>query len=73
MRCPDCGGSNPAYAKFCGDCGHRIGAHEPRDEPAAQLPQQPLVATSGFGWDAVFKWIGVGVVGLFVLGLLAGF
>lgn len=69
MRCPDCGGSNPAHAKFCGDCGHRIGADEPRDEPAAQPP----VAGGGSGWDAVFKWIGIGVVGLFVLGLLAGF
>ena len=69
MRCPDCGGSNPAHAKFCGDCGHRIGAEEPRAEPNGQPP----VAVGGSGWDSVFKWIGIGVVGLFVLGLLSGF
>lgn len=69
MRCPDCGAANPAAAKFCGDCGHRIGA----DEPAAQPVTQPPVATGGSSWDSVFKWIGIGVVGLFVLGLIAGF
>jgi len=69
MNCPDCGARNPADAKFCGDCGHRIEA----DEPARKPPAQPPVATTGVGWDAIFKWIGIGVVGLFVLGLLAGF
>jgi hypothetical protein len=68
MNCPDCGARNPADAKFCGDCGHSI-AIAPPPEPQPQPPVDPV----GFGWDAVFKWIGIGVVGLFVLGLLAGF
>jgi hypothetical protein len=29
-------------------------------------------ASGGSPWDSVFKWIGICVVGLFVLGLLAG-
>jgi hypothetical protein len=66
MNCPDCGARNPADAKFCGDCGHRIDA----DVPAAR---QPRAQPPGVGWDGIFKWIGIGVVGLFVLGLLAGF
>ena len=69
MRCPDCGGCNPSHAKFCRECGHRTGAEEPRGEPAVQPP----VATGGFGWTGLFKWIGLGVAGIFVLGLLAGF
>jgi hypothetical protein len=68
MRCPDCGAANPTAAKFCGDCGHRVGA----DDPPAQPVTQPSFAAGGTAWDGVFKWIGIGVVGLFVLGLLAG-
>jgi len=68
MRCPACGAANPTAAKFCGDCGHRIGADDPSDAPAG-----PPVAAGGTAWESVFKWIGIGVVGLFVLGLLAGF
>ena len=56
MKCPDCGAANPAGAKFCGDCGHQI-----------QAPK----AEGGSSWDSVFKWIGIAVVGLFVLGLLS--
>lgn len=69
MRCPDCGAANPAAAKFCGDCGHCIGSEDPPNNPVTQPPAGPV----GSAWDSVFKWIGIGVVGLFVLGLLAGF
>jgi len=69
MICPDCGATNPAGAHFCGDCGHRIeAAPPPPQKPVGTVP----VGTGGVTWDAVFKWIGIGVVGLFVLGLLAG-
>lgn len=69
MNCPDCGAANPADARFCGDCGHQIeaAARPPKRKPPPPQPSQP------FSWDSVFKWIGIGVVGLFVLGLLAGF
>lgn len=61
MNCADCGAVNPADAKFCGDCGQRI-------EVARKAE-----GSGSSSWDTVFKWIGMGVVGLFVLGLLAGF
>ncbi len=60
MKCPECGKSNPASAKFCGGCGHQL--------EAAQAS-----GGGGSSWDNVFKWIGIGFVGLFVLGLLTGF
>ena len=68
MRCPDCGGCNPSHAKFCRACGHRTGAEEPRGEPGLQPP----VAAGGFGRAAVFRWIAIGIAGLFVLGLMTG-
>lgn len=60
MQCSKCGAANPADAKFCGDCG----------QPIASTPAKEK--SGGTSWDDVFKWIGIGVVGLFVLGLLAG-
>ncbi|MGF1629752.1 MAG: zinc-ribbon domain-containing protein [Kiloniellaceae bacterium] len=60
MKCPDCGSKNPADAKFCGDCGRKI-------ESAGKGG-----GSGGASWENVFKWIGIVVVGLFVLGLLAG-
>lgn len=68
MRCPDCGGCNPSHAKFCRDCGHRTGADEPRAKPGLQPP----AAAGGFGRATVFRWIAIGLAGLFVLGLMAG-
>ncbi len=59
MKCPECQADNPAAAKFCGACGHGLAVETP-------------AASGGGTWDNVFKWIGIGVVGLFVLGLLAG-
>lgn len=63
MRCPECGAANPPAAKFCGDCGHRVGADEPVPLVSPSPPTSP--------WDKFFKWVGIGVVGLFVLVLLA--
>lgn len=60
MKCPECSKSNPASAKFCGSCGHKLEA------------AQKSGTSSGTSWDSVFKWIGIGVVGLFFLGILSG-
>lgn len=59
MNCPDCEASNPEGAKFCGSCGNQM-----------QAPQQ-AGSDSKSTWDNVFKWIGIAVVGLFILGLLS--
>ncbi|MEQ8354791.1 MAG: zinc ribbon domain-containing protein [Kiloniellaceae bacterium] len=57
MKCPDCGAANPAKAQFCGGCGKKFEA-----------------ASGGAStWESVFKWIGIAVVGLFVLGIVSGF
>ena len=61
MKCPECGKANPASAKFCGGCGHQLEA------------AQKTEASSGGSWDSIFKWIGIGFVGLVVLGLISGF
>jgi uncharacterized membrane protein YvbJ len=60
MKCSDCGASNPADARFCGDCGHAIEA-----APKAGGAQKSTL-------ENVFKWIGIVVVGLFVLAFFAG-
>ena len=60
MNCPDCGASNPAGAKFCGSCGNQL-----------QAPPAASDAGKKSSWDNVFKWIGIVVVGLFVLGMLS--
>jgi hypothetical protein len=62
MKCPECNADNPATAKFCGSCGSRIEAAE----------QGGGATTDKSTWDNVFKWIGIVVVGLFILGLLSG-
>ena len=59
MKCPQCQADNPSAAKFCGSCGHSLAVKQ-------------ATASGGTAWDSIFKWIGIGVVGLFVLGLLAG-
>lgn len=59
MKCPDCNASNPKDAKFCGACGHALKAPASNEE------------SGEFTWDNVFKWIGIGVVGLVVLGMLS--
>jgi hypothetical protein len=63
MDCPDCGVSNPDGAKFCGSCGNQM---------QSQAPPTPNGGGSTSSWDNVFKWIGIVVVGLFILGLLSG-
>ena len=64
MECSKCGAANPANAKFCGDCGHVMASARNTAPEAGK--------SGGTSWDSVFKWIGICVVGLFVLGLLAG-
>lgn len=61
MKCPECGKGNPASAKFCGSCGEQLEA------------AQSSGGSSAGTWDSIFKWIGIGFVGLVVLGLLGGF
>jgi hypothetical protein len=63
MKCPECQADNPSAAKFCGSCGHGLVVKETPGGKAS---------SGGTAWDSVFKWIGICVVGLFVLGLLAG-
>jgi hypothetical protein len=58
MKCPECQADNPSAAKFCGSCGHGLAVKQ-------------AAASGGTAWDSIFKWIGICVVGLFVLGLLA--
>ena len=60
MDCPGCGATNPDDAKFCGSCGNRMDTAKQKD------------AAGSSGWDSFFKWVGIVVVGLFVLGLLSG-
>lgn len=62
MECPGCGATNPDDAKFCGSCGNRM------DKP--QQSNGGVSAASG--WESFFKWVGIVVVGLFVLGVIAG-
>ncbi len=64
MNCPDCGANNPAGAKFCGSCGNPM-----------QAPPSPEGGGSDnkSSWDSFFKWVGIVVVGMFVLALLSSF
>ena len=59
MKCSDCGAKNPAGAKFCGACGSEI--------TSAQKGGTAVVTP----WDNTFKWIGMIVVGIFVLAFLS--
>jgi hypothetical protein len=54
MKCPHCSAKNPDGAIFCGDCGKTLVAATP----------------SGTSLEDIFKWIGLGVVGLIILGML---
>jgi hypothetical protein len=62
MNCLDCGTVNPDDARFCGSCGHPI--------EGAKGPARQEEAKKDTSWDSFFKWIGIGVVGALVLGLL---
>ncbi|PYM63712.1 MAG: hypothetical protein DMD79_08015 [Candidatus Rokuibacteriota bacterium] len=39
MSCPSCGHENPAGAKFCNDCGARLGAAATSPEPRSYTPR----------------------------------
>jgi Double zinc ribbon len=54
MKCPHCKSKNPDGAIFCGDCGKTI--------------VQAAAETTSL--EDVFKWIGIGVVALIILGML---
>lgn len=50
MTCPNCGHENPDEARFCANCGSRLGApaepsaHRPFDQPGGALPPRDLGA-----------------------------
>ncbi len=59
MRCLHCQADNPEDAMFCGECGHKLGAALPPDQPplpppAPPAPQQiPAVASDSHAAPAV--------------------
>lgn len=63
MNCDSCKTSNPSNAKFCRQCGAHMGGADAAPDKA----RTTHTATK------IFTWIGYGVVGLFVLGLLSNF
>ena len=63
MDCPGCGAANPEDAKFCGSCGNRM------DTPRQNDKNKGGGETA---WGNFFKWVGIVVVGLFVLGVISG-
>lgn len=49
MRCPSCGGLNPASADWCGQCLRRFTAPPPPPPPAGERPRPPAAGDAPVG------------------------